>query len=585
MSVTNGTGSSVYQGSERYALRGLVQQFAKLELNSDNWNIRAYRSMTDDGDSYNMTALGAFGNEALFPTVRYDTDGNVIGGWAAAYSQVYGTPGGSNVFELLFNIPSGDHDVARAFADAGGVASLTPEQQATFTQSLVAFQGLDQATAEVVTQAFSGLPRFDAEGNPTQLALDIIENVRNGLFQQGGAGFIDDSSLNHVEGNYDFSSLLNDAVSLQVGANWRQYDLFTMGTVFNEDPDGDGVFERIKINEYGSYLQASKKVLNEQLKLTGSVRYDKNQNFEGQFSPRISAVYSLDEGNHNIRASYQTGFRNPTTQGQYIYFPTTNILLGGTRENAERYGIFEGGAWSEDSYLAYLSSDDEADLQEIYLDYIQPEKLQSFDIGYKGITNKKIFLDVNGYYSIYKDFIQQDNVYSKEATTHRGNPLPAGTVFRPYFNAPVNVNAFGVTGSIEYILKDNWKLGGNYSYNDFSFDKDNLPEGFEGFDPGFNTPKHKINVGISNRKIADNLSFAVNLKWQEEFYWFGSFGEGTIPSYYSLDAQVGYKIPKAKTTIKLGVNNVTNNQYITNYGAAIIGRMPHLTITYDQFSN
>ena len=64
----------------------------------------------------------------------------------------------------------------------------------------------------------------------------------------GGAGFIDDSKLNHIEGNYDLSSLVNDAVGLQIGLNYRQYNLFTNGTIFNEDPDGDGNFERIKIN-------------------------------------------------------------------------------------------------------------------------------------------------------------------------------------------------------------------------------------------------------------------------------------------------------------------------------------------------
>jgi len=115
--------------------------------------------------------------------------------------------------------------------------------------------------------------------------------------------------------------------------------------------------------------------------------------------------------------------------------------------------------------------------------------------------------------------------------------------------------------------------------------EDELPSGFEEFNPGFNTPKHKINVGLSNRKLADNLSFAVNLKWQDKFEWFSSFGEGEIPSYYTVDAQIGYKIPKAKTTVKLGVNNITKNLYVTNYGAAIVGRMAHITITYDQFSN
>ena len=560
--------------------------------------------MSDAGDSYNMTALGAFANEGLFPTVRYDAAGNIIGGWAAIYSQVYGTPGGVNVLDLLFGIPSGDHDVARAFADAGGIASLTDAQQAEYEGALVLFAGLDPATATAVKEAMSGLPRFDAEGNNNDIANGLVETVREGLFQKGGAGFIDDSNMNHVEAKYDFSSLLNDVVSLQAGANYRLYSLYTEGTIFNEDPDGDGVFERINIGEYGGYLQASKKLANERLKLTGSVRFDKNQNFEGQFSPRVSAVYSIGEDRtHNVRASYQTGFRNPTTQGQYIYFPTTNILLGGTRENAERYGIFEGGAWSEDSYFAYLGALQQIDPSgtpeeiatataaaealrtTVNLDYVQPEKLQAVELGYKGITNKKLFVDANVYYSIYKDFIQQDNVISKEASEHQGTILQAGTTFRPYFNAPVNVNAFGFTTSLEYVITDNWKLSGNYSYNDFSVNEDDLPTGFEDFNPGFNTPNHKVNFGLFNRKVLDNLSFGVNFRWQEKLEWFSSFGEGEIPAYYTLDAQVGYRIPSAKTTIKLGVNNLTNNQYITNYGAAIVGRMPHLTITYDQFSN
>lgn len=603
VSYKYGTGASVYQGSERYAFRGFNQQFMKAELNSDNWNIRAYRSISDAGDSYNMTALGSFASEALFPTqVVYPGTTTTLGGWAVAYNLAY--EGAIAVIPGL-DVPSFDHDAARAFADGGGFAGWTEDQLTSMTLILpLIVPGLTPELAAFMVENTTGVPRFDENGNLTPEALEAIKTVRGGLFQRGGAGFIDDSNMNHVEGNYDFSSLLNNALGLQVGANYRLYSLYTEGTVFNEDPDGDGVFERINIGEYGAYVQASKKLLEDRLKLSASVRFDKNQNFEGQFTPRISTVYTIGENRtHNIRASYQTGFRNPTTQGQYIYFPTTNILLGGTRDNAERYGIFEGGAWSEDSYYAYLAAlgaidpngtaediaaataEAEALRTTITLDYVQPEKLQAFEIGYKGITNKKLFIDANVYYSIYKGFIQQDNIIAKEASEHQGTILPAGTVFRPYFNAPVNVNAYGFTTSLEYVIKDNWKLSGNYSYNDFSINEDDLPSGFEDFNPGFNTPKHKINFGLFNRKILDNLSFGVNFKWQERMDWFSSFGEGEVPSFYTLDAQIGYRIPKAKTTIKLGVNNLTKNQYVTNYGSAIIGRMPHLTITYDQFSN
>ncbi|MEK0814374.1 TonB-dependent receptor, partial [Mycobacterium ulcerans] len=81
-------------------------------------------------------------------------------------------------------------------------------------------------------------------------------------------------------------------------------------------------------DEYGAFLQAGKKLLNEKLKLSASTRYDKNQNFKGRFTPRFSAVYTVVPENY-LRASYQTGFRNPTNQNQYINLNTGNALLIG----------------------------------------------------------------------------------------------------------------------------------------------------------------------------------------------------------------------------------------------------------------
>jgi len=576
-----GSGSSVYQGSERYALRDLVQTFTKLELNSDKWNIRAYRSQTDAGDSYNMTALGSFGSEALFPSVVRNEAGTVIGGWVAAFSQAYN--GAFSAF--LGDAATGNATLARQFADAGGLGAYGEGVRQVFVSNLMASNGLTLEQATVVLNAFSGTARFNSDGTLTDEAIAAVESVRGGLFQRGGAGFIDDSYMDHVEGQYDFTEMIGGSIGLQAGGNYRRYSLFTDGTVFNEDPEGTGTNERINIGEYGAYLQASKSVLNDNLKVKASLRYDKNQNFEGQVSPRVSLVYSAGEiKNHNFRVSYQTGFRNPTTQGQYIYFPTSNILLGGTQENAERYGIFNGGAWSEASYLTFLGSGDEADLITQTFDYVTPEKLQTFEFGYKGITNRKLFLDASVYYNLYDDFITQNNVVSKEASTHKGVVLPAGTTFRPYFNAPVQITSYGFSTSAEYLLGNNWKISGNYTFNDFELPEDR-PQGFENYEPSFNTPTNKINIGLSNRKLFDKVSAGINLRWQNEHYFNSSFGEGLMPSYTTLDAQVGYKITSVKSTVKLGVSNILKNEYRTNYGGPFIGRMIHLTITYDQFSN
>jgi outer membrane receptor for ferrienterochelin and colicin len=141
-----------------------------------------------------------------------------------------------------------------------------------------------------------GTPEFEAAANAAK-----SQSIPN------GARFLDKTNLYHGEFMYNFTNLAKIA-DITVGGNFRQYDLNSEGTLFARSDDG----EEFNINEYGGYVQASRKLLSDALKLTASIRYDKNQNFKGVWNPRVSAVYTL--GEHNFRASYQTGFRIPTTQ-------------------------------------------------------------------------------------------------------------------------------------------------------------------------------------------------------------------------------------------------------------------------------
>jgi hypothetical protein len=281
-----GYGNSVYQGSERYALRNFTQQFHKVEIKSKDFFIRSYMSQTKDGDSYNMTALGAYTNEGVSPSQQQ---------WVPAYIGSYAP----NVIGLALQSPSA----------AAALATATPE----FIQNIN-----DSARARADRPWTTLTPEQQQER---------IETVRTGLFQRGGAGFIDNSRLFHTEAMLDLSRWTGKWIDIQIGGNHRLYSLSTQGTVFNEDPDGTGTYKRIKIKEYGAFLQLQRKLINDHLKIQASVRIDKNQNFKVVVSPRVALVGTFGKNReHNVRLSYQTGFRNPDSQAQYIYFPTTNIL-------------------------------------------------------------------------------------------------------------------------------------------------------------------------------------------------------------------------------------------------------------------
>src|SRR5690606_28749881 len=314
---------------------------------------------------------------------------------------------------------------------------------------------------------------------------------------------------------------------------------------FNEDPDTGTDFKRITINEVGFFAQFTKTIA-ESLRLTGALRYDKNENFDAQVTPRLSAVYTFNDS-HNIRASVQTGVRNPDTQAQFIYFPAgTNTLLGSARANAERYGLHEGGAYTIESYRAFVGAggflDEDGNahgadpniLQVANIDYVGPEQLRSFEIGYKGVFNDDLLVDMNAYWTSYTDFIGGDDYVLRFRTQHQGRDVLPGTIYTPYVNFPEDVTSFGVGIGITYNLPRGFSVNGTYSYATFDDNRDEDSQ----FRAGFNTPENKFTVGLANRKVAKNLGFAINYRWQEEFLWQSDFGEWMVPEFGVLDAQV-----------------------------------------------
>jgi outer membrane receptor protein involved in Fe transport len=298
-----------------------------------------------------------------------------------------------------------------------------------------------------------------------------------------------------------------------------------------------------------------------------------------QTSPRISTVFVAGKNkNHYIRASYQTGFRIPETQAQYIYFPaSTGILLGGVRDNAQRYGLFEGGAIRKDNWDVFKATGDSSYLKTINLNYVKPEKVTALEIGYRTDITKKIYLDVNLYFNIYKDFQTQILVYNIDSTYHKGKILPGikqnlanpsinPTLWNPYTNIDGKIKSWGFNIGSSYNFWKSFLIGGNYTYIDFS-----APSNLSYKDIAFNTPKHSFNIRIGATEAFKNFGFDINYRWQSKFLWSSPFGTGNINAQGSLDAQISYTIPKAMSILKISGTNITAQAYRTNYGSPFIG--------------
>ncbi|NTD95590.1 TonB-dependent receptor [Agrobacterium tumefaciens] len=522
-----GTGTSVYTGSDRYSLRNFNIGQYKIELKGQDFYLKGYTTQERSGDSYISSILGSYINEVSKPSTTWFPQyiGNYVGARAAGQSD------------------AAAHVIARNAANQGRFLPGSAEYEAA------------KNTIMNTTISATSINGTD----PTKSVY--------------GAKFDDKSNLYHYEGMYNFTNAFNNVVEFQVGASYRLYDLNSAGTIFND------LNESIDINEYGAFAQIGKKMLNDKLKVTFAGRYDKSQNFEGRFTPRITGVFTVAK-NNNIRVSYQTGYRNPTTQNQYIDLSVgggSQRLIGGLPEIIfGKYKLDTNKPFTDVSYRAFLSSAatgtaNPALLQQYTFDTrgVRPESVQSYELGYKGLIMPNLLIDAYGYYNIYKDFITAVDVYQNVGTL----ASPTFVKFGVPVNAAGEVTSYGAALGLDYLI-NKWTLSGNVSYNQIG----DLPVNYIN---DFNTPKIRFNLGLGNREIIKNFGFNVSYRWQDKFYWNSSFASGDVPAYSSLDAQVSLQIPSVKSAIKLGGSNVMNKYYITSYGNPAAGAIYYISYSFN----
>lgn len=483
---------------------------------------------------------------------------------------------------------SGDSYAANTLASIVNQATYLEPYLLTFAGARLNGAGIDasHAAARVAADAAQpqpGTPAFDA----------LASQIRSQSIADGGARFLDKSNLFHAEGSWDLSSRI-DWAEVVVGANVRRYNLNSEGTLFALDQNN----EEVGFNEWGAYTQISKRLLNDKLKVQGSVRYDKNEFFEGQFSPRFSAVGTVAD-NHNFRGSFQRGFRIPTTQDQFIDLDVvTRRLIGSNSLLVDRYNFQTNQIYETNSVNAARAAGDASllVLEDRVNDDFKTEKVNTFEVGYKGLFMEgRLLIDAYYYYSIYNDFIAEidftqaipngltgDNPNSGSAAQR--NSIINGTVPTQRFGFDVNaegqVRSQGWAVSADYSLDGGYFIGGNVAYNELISQEDLLSQGFRA---SYNTPKYRYNLKFGNRKVTDKIGFNINYRWQQAFLWESAFGVGVIPEFGTLDAQVSYRLPEWKSVIKLGASNLLNERYTTSFGNPAIGAIYYIQVTFDEF--
>lgn len=546
-------GNGIFQSTSRFHWRNMKYDLHKFEIKSDKWFVRAYSMFDYGGNAYELGAVGnAMQNARINANVPTSTfANNYFSAWQQIYNLARGTGGNAinGVLQPDFNGGSTQFTVPTI---QGG---QTPEQAAQTAFNLT--KGLQ-------------IPVGSALFN--QLREKVANGVGDGISLNGtlvkGAAFANTARYN------DFSAQRNWEIKntkLVLGGSYRNYLLKSAGTLFsdgNYSPLNTEKRESIKNNEAGVYglIQQTIDFDSDKLILSAAGRVDNFRNFGTRFSPRVSAVYNIKD-KHAFRLNYATAYRQPAQLDQFIYLDYGSVLLIGNVN-----GGFKG-----------LNA---AGTAPIEVKPLTTEKMGTWEIGYKGYPVDYLSVDLSYYRSNYDDFIgivrlqgREDGILpTGDFATKTGDwakpstDRTRGRFLQTWANFDKTVTTQGLVFSAEYFRNRFVRPYFNYTWADISEVKDLIA--------GWNTPKHKFNVG-SNGLIIKNLNYSINYRWNSTYNYFMPFDEGQINAFGTLDAQLNYAVKSIKTTFKLGGTNLTNANAVYVYGSAPITRMVYTGAVFD----
>lgn len=301
--------------------------------------------------------------------------------------------------------------------------------------------------------------------------------------------------------------------------------------------------EDVSNTTWGVYAQTRTPLIDETLDLLLAARYDDHDNYEAQFSPKAGLIYS-PAANHAIRATYNRAFKSPTILQTNFWIPDF-VPFVGVFGNTEGFTVRDDGGTEVATY-----------------DPLVPEENTTFELGYKGVINQKLFLDVAAYQAEYTNFFSPLTIIANPfASTHAsfgsetepilgetGNPQ----VVLTYFNLG-EATIRGTDLAARYMVSENVSAKATFSW--VSLESRDTTTAGAGEATALNAPNTKWTLGVNARDLG-SFSGGATFRHVTGYQFHSGINEGKIPTFNTLDLTAAYELEGTGTQIMLNINNL-----------------------------
>ncbi|WP_321314292.1 TonB-dependent receptor domain-containing protein [Halarcobacter sp.] len=338
------------------------------------------------------------------------------------------------------------------------------------------------------------------------------------------------SRRNTTTGNYIMSDTL--VVNSQ-GTIFFDNHVLSLGATYKDETYKDGATNSINtagyttVDRYQYSLFAEDEwSLTDDLSLFLSARYDDNEDFGSNISPKLYTVYHLTD-EITLKGGVTTGYKAPNLK----------------QSSQDFLGVSRGGN--------YFGNPD-----------LEPETSVSYEasISYDNADDLSASLTV--YKTDFEDMITRSDYYVCPSGTSTCNYNgETYTVSNSYgFKEMINIDEAEIKGielTTDYQITQDLKYRHSYTYTDSE-----QKTGSSAGEPLNDISKHMFNAGV-DWDITPKL-----LSWAQVNYRSKTMSKET-PSYMFADVGLVYRI-KSDVTLKAGVYNITNKEVTSDEGYSYV---------------
>jgi len=281
---------------------------------------------------------------------------------------------------------------------------------------------------------------------------------------------------------------------------------------------------QVTLNQFSTFLQDEISLVDNRLQITLGSKFERNEFTGFEIEPNARLLWNLTP-NQSIWTAVSRAVRTPALTEEGLRL-NSQVIPPGTPANPTPLpavvAVFGSHQFNSEDLLAY-------------------------ELGYRVQATKNLSLDISTFYNNYSNL----RTAEPGAPFVEGSPAPTDIVIPFVAGNKMSGGTYGVELFADWKVLPKWRLVGSYSFLQMDIHKN----------PDSQDPTPDLPNGSSPRHqwyLRSSIDLPKHFEQDTTLRFVDQLPSLNVPSYYSLDAHLGWK-PVSRLELSIGGQNLLNN--------------------------